>query len=300
MGEEAGMDYTQIAYEVTDQVATVTLDRPDRLNAFTPVMQRELVDVFDRIDGDDGVRVVIVTGRGRAFCAGADLGGGGDTFAGRGGGGGGGGGGQSRPPGSVPRDLGGRVTLRIFECTKPVIAAMNGSAVGIGVTMTLPMDIRILAEEAKVGFVFGSRGIVPEAASSWFLPRVVGISQALEWCLTSRLMRAPEALAGGLVRSLHPADQVVDVARDLAREMITNSAPVSAALTRQLLWKMLGADHPMEAHRLDSRGIVDTGRSPDAREGVTAFLEKRPARWTMRPSQDLPDWYPWWQDRPFA
>ena len=200
----------------------------------------------------------------------------------------------------MPRDTGGRVTLRIFECTKPVIAAMNGSAVGIGVTMTLPMDIRILADDAKVGFVFASRGIVPEAASSWFLPRVVGISQALEWCLTARLFRAPEALAGGLVRSIHPADEVLDVARGLAREIATNAAPVSAALTRQLLWRMLGADHPMEAHKLDSRAIYDSGRSADAREGVTAFLEKRPASWTMRPTQDMPDWYPWWEDRPFS
>ena len=186
---------------------------------------------------------------------------------------------------TVPRDAGGRVTLRIFECTKPVIAAMNGSAVGIGVTMTLPMDIRILADNAKVGFVFASRGITPEAASSWFLPRIVGISQALEWCLTARLFLAPEALAGGLVRSIHPADEVLDVARGLAAEIATNAAPVSAALTRQLLWRMLGADHPMEAHKLDSRAIYDSGRSADAREGVTAFLEKRPASWTMKPSR---------------
>ncbi len=288
------MDYTEIAYEVEDQVATITLDRPDRLNAFTVTMMRELIDAFDRVDADDDVRAVIVTGRGRAFCAGADLAGGGDTFN------------ADAAPGSrpkrdtVPRDTGGRVTLRIFECTKPVIAAMNGSAVGIGVTMTLPMDIRILADDAKVGFVFASRGIVPEAASSWFLPRVVGISQALEWCLTARLFRAPEALAGGLVRSIHPADEVLGVARGLAREIATNAAPVSAALTRQLLWRLLGADHPMEAHKIDSRAIYDSGRSDDAREGVTAFLEKRPASWTMKPSQDMPDWYPWWEDRPFA
>ena len=288
------MDYTEIAYEVEDQVATITLDRPDRLNAFTVTMMRELIDVFDQVDADDDVRAVIVTGRGRAFCAGADLAGGGDTFN------------ADAAPGSrrerdsAPRDTGGRVTLRIFECTKPVIAAMNGSAVGIGVTMTLPMDIRILADDAKVGFVFASRGIVPEAASSWFLPRVVGISQALEWCLTARLFRAPEALAGGLVRSIHPAEEVVDVARGLAREIASNAAPVSTALTRQLLWRMLGADHPMEAHKIDSRAIYDAGRSADAREGVTAFLEKRPASWAMRPTQDMPDWYPWWEDRPFT
>ncbi len=287
------MDYTQIAYEVEDRVATITLDRPDRLNAFTVPMMRELIDAFDRVDADDDVRAVIVTGRGRAFCAGADLGGGADTFNADAAA-------SARPKrDTVPRDTGGRVTLRIFECTKPVIAAMNGSAVGIGVTMTLPMDVRILADSAKVGFVFAGRGITAEAASSWFLPRVVGISQALEWCLTARLFRAPEALAGGLVRSIHPADEVLGVAQALAQEIATNAAPVSAAVTRQLLWRMLGADHPMEAHKVDSRAIFDLGRSPDAREGVTAFLEKRPPAWTMKPSQDLPSWYPWWEDRPY-
>jgi enoyl-CoA hydratase/carnithine racemase len=286
------MDCTEIAYDVDDGVATITLDRPDRLNAFTTTMQRELVAAFDEVDADDAVRVVIVTGRGRAFCAGADLGSGGSTFdAGERAG---------RPVDRVPRDGGGLVTLRIYECTKPVIAAMNGSAVGIGVTMTLPMDIRILADNAKVGFVFASRGIIPEAASSWFLPRVVGISQALEWCLTARVFGSDEALAGGLVRSVHPADEVLGVARGLADEIVRNAAPVSAALTRQMLWRMLGADHPMEAHKLDSRGIFETGRSADAREGVTAFLEKRPAAWTMSPGRDLPEWYPWWEDRPFS
>jgi enoyl-CoA hydratase/carnithine racemase len=285
------MEYTQIAYEVADQVATITLDRPDRMNAFTPTMMRELIDAFDQVDADDEVRAVIVTGRGRAFCAGADLGGGAKTFDADANAG--------QPLDGAPRDGGGRVTLRIFECTKPVIAAMNGSAVGIGVTMTLPMDIRVMADDAKVGFVFAGRGIIPEAASSWFLPRVVGISQALEWCLTARLFRAPEALAGGLVRSIHPADEVLAVAQGLAQEIVTNAAPISASLTRQLLWRMLGADHPMEAHKLDSRGIFDTGRNADAREGVTAFLEKRPASWSLRPSEDLPDWYPWWPDRPY-
>ena len=286
------MDYTEIAYEVDQRVATITLDRPERMNAFTPTMMRELVDAFDRVDADPDVRAVIVTGRGRAFCAGADLGHGGDTFdADKQSGG--------RTFDTVPRDAGGRVTLRIFECTKPVIAAMNGSAVGIGVTMTLPMDIRILADNAKVGFVFAGRGLIPEAASSWFLPRVVGISQALEWCLTARVFRAPEALAGGLVRSIHPADEVLDVARGLAQEIAEHAAPVSAALSRQMLWRMLGADHPMEAHKVDSRGIFDLGRSADVREGVSAFLEKRPAVWTMDPSRDMPSWYPWWEEPPF-
>ena len=286
------MDYTEIAYEVDEQIATITLDRPERMNAFTPTMQHEMIDAFDRVDVDDDVRVVIVTGRGRAFCAGADLGGGGATFD------------AVRQSGrelrDAPRDGGGQVTLRIYECTKPVIAAMNGSAVGIGVTMTLPMDIRVLADSAKVGFVFAGRGIVPEACSSWFLPRVVGINQALEWCLTARVFPAQEALAGGLVRSLHPADEVVLVARALAREIAANAAPVSAALTRQMMWRMLGADHPMEAHKIDSRGVFATGQLADAREGITAFFEKRPAQWTLKPSEDLPDFYPWWDERPYG
>jgi len=283
------MDYTEIVYEVADRVAVITLDRPERMNAFTPTMMREMIDVFDQVDGDDDVRAVIVTGRGRAFCAGADLGLGGETFD------------ASTTSGreirSAPRDGGGLLTLRIFECTKPVIAAMNGSAVGIGVTMTLPMDIRVLSTEAKVGFVFASRGIVPEAASSWFLPRVVGINQALEWCLTARVFGAEEALAGGLVRSIHPADEVLAVAQGLAAEIAQHAAPVSAALTRQMLWRMLGADHPMEAHKIDSRGVFDTGRMADAREGVVSFLEKRPPEWTLNPSQDMPEWFPWWEER---
>ncbi|MGZ4692449.1 MAG: crotonase/enoyl-CoA hydratase family protein [Acidimicrobiales bacterium] len=285
------MDFTQIEYAVEDQIATITLDRPHRMNAFTETMCREMLAAFDLVDADDDVRVVIVTGRGRAFCAGADLGSGGSTFDADV---------QSgRPRTTVPRDGGGLVTLRIYECTKPVIAAMNGSAVGIGVTMTLPMDIRVLADSAKVGFVFASRGIVPEAASSWFLPRVVGINQALEWCLTARVFRAQEARDGGLVRSIHPADEVLGVARALAAEIVANAAPVSAALTRQMMWRMLGADHPMEAHKVDSRGIFDTGRAADAREGIASFLEKRPPTWTMAPSRDMPDWYPWWEQRSY-
>ncbi len=285
------MDFTEIDYAVDGQIATITLDRPHRMNAFTEVMCAEMIAAFDLVDADDDVRVVIVTGRGRAFCAGADLGSGGATFdadvqSGR-----------TRT--QAPRDGGGLVTLRIYECTKPVIAAMNGSAVGIGVTMTLPMDIRVLADSAKVGFVFASRGIVPEAASSWFLPRVVGINQALEWCLTARVFQAQEALDGGLVRSIHPADEVLGVARDLAAEIVANAAPVSAALTRQMMWRMLGADHPMEAHKIDSRGVFDTGRGADAREGITSFLEKRTPTWTMAPSRDLPEWYPWWEERPY-
>ena len=279
-----------LTYAVADGVATITLNRQERLNAFDRTMCAELLDAFDATDADDGVRAVVVTGAGRAFCAGADLGAGGRTFRSD----------IDIGEGPAPRDRGGELVLRIFRSLKPVIAAINGSAVGVGASMTLPMDIRILAEGAKVGFVFAARGIVPDGAASWFLPRIVGINQALEWCLTGRVFPASEALAGGLVRSLHPAEAIVPVATELAREIAANVAPVSAVITRQLLWQMLGADHPMAAHRVDSRAIYDTGRLADAAEGVTAFLEKRPARWTLTPSNDLPDWFPWRPEPPYA
>ena len=282
---------TTIAYAVADGVATITLNRPDRLNAFNRTMFAELLEAFDATDTDDDVRAVVVTGAGRAFCAGADLEAGGATFDQ---------GNQAVATGPAPRDTGGELVLRIFRSLKPVIAAINGPAVGVGASMTLPMDIRVLAEEAKVGFVFAARGIVPDGAASWFLPRVVGINQALEWCLTGRVFPATEALAGGLVRSLHPADQILSVATELAREIAANVAPVSAVITRQLLWQMLGADHPMAAHRIDSQAIFDTGRMADATEGVTAFLEKRPARWSLTPGKDLPAWFPWASEPPYT
>jgi enoyl-CoA hydratase/carnithine racemase len=290
-------DYQQIIYSVEDRVATITLNRPDQLNAFTGRMMREMIDAFDRIDGDDDVRAVIVTGAGRGFCAGADLSGGGETFSG--------GGGDERSEveidgHTVTRDGGGLLTLRIFECTKPVIAAVNGAAVGVGVTMTLPMDIRLASESAKFGFVFARRGIVPEAASSYFLPRVVGISQAAEWCYTGRLFPASEAKEGRLVRSVHAPDDLIPAARAIAAEIAENTAPVSVALTRQMLWRMLGADHPMEAHRVDSRAIASRGRSEDAREGVTSFLEKRPAQFPVRVSDGLPSVFPDREPRKFS
>jgi enoyl-CoA hydratase/carnithine racemase len=278
------MDFEQIRYEVADNVLTITLDRPDRLNAWTPTMQRELIEAFDRADADDEVRAIVVTGAGRAYCAGADLEAGGATFDWRER--------EREGNGEVPRDGGGQFVLRVFDSTKPVIAAINGPAVGVGITMTLPMDVRIAAEGAKMGFVFTRRGIVPEACSSWFLPRIVGISQAMEWAATGRVFPAEEALAGGLVRSLHPADRVLDEARALASEIAENAAPVSVALARRMMWTMLGADHPMEAHRADSRGMFFRGQSDDAREGVTSFLEKRPARFTDRVSGGLPDIFP--------
>jgi enoyl-CoA hydratase/carnithine racemase len=273
------MTQTEVLYDVADGILTLTLNRPDRMNAFTPTMLEELLEAFDRSDADDDVRVVVVTGAGRAFCAGADLEGGGDTFD------------ASARQLTVDshRDGGGRVTLRIFDSTKPVIAAINGAAVGVGITMTLPMDIRLVAEGAKIGFVFTRRGIVPEAASSWFLPRLVGISQAMEWAATGRVFDSEEALRGGLVRSVHPPGEVLDAAYALAREIADNTAPVSVAMARRLMWNMLGADHPMAAHRADSRAMFLRGQSADVREGVMSFLEKRPANFTDKVSDGLPE-----------
>jgi enoyl-CoA hydratase/carnithine racemase len=287
------VDYTEINYDVDQGIATLTLSRPERLNAFTTTMMREIIDAFDRSDGDDGVRVVIVTGAGRGFCAGADLATGGETFAK-------GGGGDPEGPARIPRDGGGLVSLRVFESKKPVIAAINGPAVGVGVTMTLPMDIRLASENAKFGFVFARRGIVPEAASSYFLPRVVGISRAMEWVYTGRVFGAEEALEGGLVRSVHPADELLPTARALATEIAENTSAVSVALTRQMLWRLLGADHPMEAHRVDSRAIMYTGASDDAREGVESFLEKRPPKFPGKVSAGLPDVFPDWDQPVFS
>jgi enoyl-CoA hydratase/carnithine racemase len=282
------MDYEQIAYEVADHVATVTLDRPEALNAFTARMMHEMLDVFDRIDADEDVRVVVVTGRGRGFCAGADLSGGGETFV------------AQPTEGRVPRDGGGQVALRIFRCDKPVIAAINGPAVGVGVTMTLPMDIRLAATGARFGFVFARRGLVPEAASSWFLPRVVGISQAAEWVFTGRVFPAEEALAGGLVRSLHAPEDLLPAARAIAEEIVVNTSPVSVALSRRMLWRMLGAAHPMDAHRVDSRAILDRGRSADVREGIASFMEKRPPHFPDLIADGLPDVFPGWEDPEFT
>jgi enoyl-CoA hydratase/carnithine racemase len=276
------MEFDQVLTDVEDHVLTITLNRPDRLNAWTATMSRELIAAFDRADADDDVRAVVVTGAGRGFCAGADLAGGGETFDPR----------ARESTDAIPRDNGGQFTLRVFDCTKPVIAAINGPAVGVGATMTLPMDIRLAADDARIGFVFARRGIVPEACSSWFLPRIVGISRAMEWVATGRVFPAREALEGGLVRSLHPRDELLAAAYGLAREIADNASPVSVALARRMLWTMLGAEHPMLAHRADSRGMFARGQSADAREGVTSFLEKRPARFPDRVSDGLPDLFP--------
>ena len=289
-------DLQTLRYEAADGIATITLHRPDKLNAFTPQMRDELIAAFDRTDADDAVRAVIVTGAGRAFCAGADLSGGGETFdyAARKA--------SSREElriGNVYRDGGGMVTLRIYRSLKPVIGAINGPAVGIGMTMQLPMDMRLASTEARFGFVFARRGITPEAASSWFLPRLVGMQTALEWCFTGRVFAAQEALQRGLVRSLHAPDELLPAARALAREIADHAAPVSVALTRQMLWRLAATEHPMAAHRIDSRAIQSRGRSGDAREGVGAFLDKRTPVWPDKVSSDLPDFFPWWDEPTF-
>ncbi|WP_312127317.1 crotonase/enoyl-CoA hydratase family protein [Brevundimonas sp.] len=291
------MTYETLRYDVADHVATVTLSRPEKLNAFTVQMLDELLDVLDRIDADDDVRAAVITGDGRAFCAGADLSDGANAFVydddvlGEDG--------TLNYGSEKARDGGGRLTLRIFKSLKPMIAAINGPAVGIGATMTLAMDIRLASDSAKFGFVFARRGIVPEAASSYFLPRIVGISRALEWCFSGRVFDASEALNGGLVRSLHSPDELLPAAYAIAREIADNTAPVSVALTRQMMWRGLGMTDPMQAHSIDSRGILSRGRSRDVAEGVTAFLEKRPAFFPDRVSQDLPDYFPWWEEEEY-
>ena len=285
------MNYSTILYDLEDSVLLITLNRPEILNAFNRDMMAEMIDALDKADADDNVRAIIVTGAGRGFCAGADLSAGGNTFNAEA---------RDDREDGLQRDGGGRVALRIFECKKPIIAAINGAAVGIGATMTLPMDIRLCSTKAKFGFVFARRGIVPEACSSYFLPRVVGISQALEWCYTGRVFLGDEALAGGLVRSVHQPDDLLAAAKVIAREIADNTSAVSVTLIRQMMWKMLGADHPMEAHKIDSRGIYFAGKAADAKEGVESFLEKRTAKFPLKVSEDMPEFYPWWVDREFS
>ena len=284
-------NFETIRLEVEDGIATLTLNRPDKLNAFNTLMMQEMIAAFDQTDADDSVRVVIVTGAGRAFCAGADLSAGAATFdySTRGGEDK-----EARTLDGVQRDGGGLLTLRIYDSLKPVIAAVNGAAVGVGVTMQLAMDIRMASTDARYGFVFARRGINPEACSSWFLPRLVGIQTALEWCYSGRVFPAQEALEKGLVRSLHAPEDLLPAARVLAREIADNTAPVSIALTRQLIWRMAGASHPIEAHMADSRGIQARGAMPDAKEGVTSFLEKRLPRYPDRVSTDLPNIWEHW------
>jgi len=264
----------------------ITLNRPEVLNAFNPSMMQDLLDAFDRADADDDVRAVVVTASGRAFCAGADISGGSSTF-------------DHRAKGAAHRDTGGRVALRIFASTKPVIAAVNGAAVGVGASMLLPMDIRLVSDKARFGFAFARRGIVPESAAGWFLPRAVGMQTAMEWAMTGRMISADEALAAGLVRSVHPPEELLPAALELAREIADHTSAVSVALTRQMFWRMLGEPHPMAAHRLDSRLMSQIGGGPESREGVQSFLEKRLPRFPGRVSHDMPACYPWWSDEEF-
>ncbi len=290
--------FETIKLDIDDGIATLTLHRPEKMNAFTGKMMTEMIAAFDITDADDNVRAVIVTGSGdRAFCAGADLSEGAKTFdyearaqSGE----------TGRTSGEdIQRDGGGRVTLRIYESLKPVIGAINGAAVGIGVTMQLPMDIRIASDNARFGFVFARRGIVPEACSSWFLPRLVGISRALEWCYSGGVFGAQEALDGGLIRAIYPQSELMDEARKIAREIADNTAPVSITLTRQMMWRMLGADHPMDAHIVDSAAIYDRGQTADAKEGVMSFLEKRAPTYPVKVSDGLPNFWPWWTEKAF-
>lgn len=286
--------YTQIIVDKADGIATITLNRPDKMNAYTRTMGEEIMAAMDDIDGDDAVRAVIFTGAGkRAFCAGADLTpeGGGHVFS---------------DPTQVDdlsdprvRDGGGLLTLRLFESKKPLISACNGVAVGVGATMQLAMDIRLASETARYGFVFARRGIVPEAASSWFLPRIVGISQALEWCYSGRVFDAAEAHVGGLVRSIHAPGDLLGAARALASEIAENTSAISVAMTRAMMWRLMSADHPMEAHKIDSRAIYRLSRGKDAAEGIASFLEKRSPQYPGRVSADMPDFYPWWEERAY-
>jgi enoyl-CoA hydratase/carnithine racemase len=290
------MPYETILTDLSENIFTITINRPDKLNALNTQMIHDLIAAFDAAEADDAVRAIIVTGAGRAFCAGADLSTGAKTFDR-----------EARPdrpqvpdgPDGKPdlshehaRDGGGRITLRIFDCRKPVIAAVNGPAVGIGVTMQLPMDVRIASTDARFGFVFSQRGIVPEAASGWFLPRIVGIAQALDWCYSGRVFGADEALRGGLLSQVVAPGDLIETARGIARGYSENTSAVSVAVIRQMMWRMLGAAHPMEAHRIDSRAMFHRGRGGDVREGIASFLEKRPARFTDTVSADMPD-LPW-------
>jgi len=281
------MDYEAIIYEVEDNILTITLNRPERLNAFNGQMSSEIHNALDRADADDNVKAIIFTGAGRGFCAGADLSSGSETFDyesdGRG----------------IHPDGGGVLTLRLFECLKPVISACNGPAVGVGATMQCAMDIRMASDKARYGFVFSKRGIVPEACSSWFLPRCVGINTALEWAYSGRIFDAQEALEKRFVRSVHKENDLMPAARDLAHEFAEQTSSVSVTMIRHMMWKMLGADHPMEAHKIDSRGVYFTGKSEDAHEGVQSFLEKRPAEFSGKVSTDMPEFFPWWEQRKF-
>lgn len=291
------LELEELTYDVEDRIATITMNRPDKLNAFTSRMVHEMVACLDETDADDNVRAVIITGAGRGFCAGADMSSGDDTFEKTSG--------ADIDPNSEQaelrnRDGGGIVSLRMFNSLKPLIAAVNGPAAGVGATMLLPMDIRIASTESKFGFVFTQRGIIPEACSSWFLPRVVGISQALEWCYRGDVFGPEEALAGGLIKSIHEPDELLAAARATALQIANSTSSISIAMTRQLLWRMLGAEHPMDAHRVESAAVPQLGSMGDAKEGVTSFFEKRAPEFTLGPAKDMPPVYPWFSEPGFS
>lgn len=287
-------EFSQIKLDIADGIAVLTLHRPEKMNAFTRTMMDEMIQAMDITDADDSVRAVIITGHGeRAFCAGADLTpeGGGHVFS------------DPNPVDDLSdprvRDGGGRLTLRLFNSQKPLIGACNGVAVGVGATMQLPFDIRLASDNARFGFVFARRGITPEACSSWFLPRLVGMQTSLEWCMTGRIFDAQEALRAGLIRSIHAPGELMDAAREIAREIAENTSAVSVTMTRAMLWRLSAADHPMMAHRIDSRSIYRLSRSEDAKEGIASFLEKRPPQYPDTVSGEMPDFYPWWEEPDF-
>ena len=287
------MDYQDIRYNVANHILTLTLHRPERMNAWTLRMKDEMLHALARANADDDIRVIVVTGEGKAFCAGMEL---------------------VRPEGNIfgydipqgdelnineIRDSGGELSLALYNSNKPVVAAINGAAVGIGITMTLPMDFRIAAEGAKLGFVFSQRGIVPEACSSWFLPRVVGMQQALEWVLSGDIFTAEEGKEAGLIRSLHPKESVLEAAYALAEKLMRKSSPTAVALARKMLWRNPNFDHPMHAHQIDSRLMYITSERMDGRDGFGAFLEKRDPVFTAKVSSDLPE-TPFWPEPPLV
>ena len=276
--------------EVRENSLIIYLSREERMNAFTLTMQQEIVKVLDDAEEDDDIKAIIFTGDGKAYCAGADLSSGGDTFDNRKG---------RERTNDVVRDSGGLLTLRLFKCKKPLIAAVNGAAVGIGATMLLPMDTRICSDQARFGFVFAKRGIVPEAASSWFLPRLIGINKALELCYTGKVISAEEAKEIRLVSEILNQDKLINRALEIAKEFTAESSQISIALTRQMMWRMLGADDPMEAHKIDSRAVFELGQSREAIEGVNSFLEKRPPSFPGKVSKDMPSFFPWWDEKEF-
>ena len=282
-------------YETLDttrdkKVLTIQFTRPEKMNTFSGQMLKDIMEVLDDAEKDDEVRAVIFTGSGKAFCAGADLSSGEDTFDMSD---------RQKKDQNVQRDTGGVLTLRLFDFKKPLIAAINGAAVGVGVTMTLPMDIRICSDKAKFGFVFAKRGIVPEACSSWFLPKIVGISNALQWCLSGKIFQPTEALEKGLITEITSEEDLLKRAKEIASDFVDSTSSLSVTLIRQMLWKMLGADHPMEAHKVDSRGVYFLGKTGEASEGVLSFLEKRDPNFPGKVSKDLPEFYPWWTEKDF-